>query len=74
MDNPNTIEFQLSDWLEGHEIKDDEDEELPGLFIIHAFGRCYDGKSVYTKITGYTPYFYVLIPEKLQSKSKYFLE
>ena len=72
----NSLEFQLYDWLEDHDIpindSDDEDEEndKPGNFIIHSFGRCDDGKSVYAKITGYTPYFYILLPDKLQNKSK----
>jgi DNA polymerase elongation subunit (family B) len=74
------LEFQLYDWLEGHEKKVDEDgecddeEDLPGDFIIHSFGRCDDGKSVYAKIIGYTPYFYFLLPNKLQSKPKTYLE
>jgi DNA polymerase elongation subunit (family B) len=71
----NSLEFQLYDWLEDHDIQtnnsDCEGEENgPGNFIIHSFGRCDDGKSVYAKITGYTPYFYILLPDKLQNKSK----
>ncbi len=71
-----SIEFQLYDWLEGHEeIRDedgdyDDDEDLPGKFIIHSFGRCDNGKSVYAKIVNFTPYFYMLLPNKLQNKSK----
>ena len=73
----NSLEFQLYDWLEGHEevINDDSDNEnLPGNFIIHSFGRCFDGKSVYAKIINYTPYFYILLPNKLQNKTKAYLE
>ncbi len=75
-----SLEFQLYDWLEGHEaIKDedgecDDDDDLPGQFIIHSFGRCDDGKSVYAKIVNYTPYFYMLLPNKLQNKNKSELE
>jgi len=75
-----SLEFQLYDWLEGHDIPVDEDgdfdedEDLPGEFIIHSFGRCDDGKSVYAKIVGFTPYFYFLIPNKLQNKPKSQLE
>lgn len=75
-----SLEFQLYDWLEGHEaIKDedgdyDDDEDLPGQFVIHSFGRCDDGKSVYAKIINYTPYFYMLLPNKLQNKSRSDLE
>ena len=75
-----SLEFQLYDWLEGHEAVKDEDgecddeEDLPGEFIIHSFGRCDDGKSVYAKITNFTPYFYILLPNKLQNKPKSQLE
>ncbi len=75
-----SLEFQLYDWLEGHEeIKDedgeyDNEDDLPGQFVIHSFGRCDDGKSVYAKIINYTPYFYMLLPNKLQNKNKTELE
>ena len=76
------LEFQLYDWLESHDAVKDKDEDgdydgeddLPGEFIIHSFGRCDDGKSVYAKITNFTPYFYILLPNKLQKKSKSELE
>ena len=69
----NTLEFQLYDWLEGHETPNDDsesEEDSVGNFIIHSFGRCDDGRSVYAKIIGYTPYFYILLPDQLQNKSK----
>ena len=70
----NSLEFQLYDWLEGHDYSNQEsDEDNPGEFIIHSFGRCSSGESVYAKITGYTPYFYILLPDKLQNKSKSYL-
>ena len=75
-----SLEFQLYDWLEGHEEVKDEDgennseDDLPGRFVIHSFGRCDDGKSVYAKIINYTPYFYMLLPNKLQDKNKNELE
>ena len=73
----NLLEFQLYDWLEAHTIVDNDDnseEDLPGEFIINAFGRCADGKSVYAKITGYTPYFYFILPKVLQNKQRSYLE
>ena len=76
-----SLEFQLYDWRECHDEivdknndNDNEGEELIGDFIIHSFGRCDNGKSVYAKIIGYTPYFYFLLPNKLQSKPKSYLE
>jgi DNA polymerase elongation subunit (family B) len=72
------LEFQIYDYLADHEeIVDenaDDEVERPGQFIIHTFGRCADGKSVYAKIINFTPYFYVLLPARLQSKSKSELE
>ncbi len=68
-----TIEFQIYDWCEDHETfnancsPEDVDEEDVGEYIINIFGRCEDGKSVYAKLKGYTPYFYILLPNKLQN-------
>ena len=73
----NNLEFQLYDWLEAHTTNDNDDnsdEDLPGEFIINSFGRCADGRSVYAKITGYTPYFYLLLPKVLQNKQRSYLE
>ena len=69
-----TIEFQLYDWFEDHEPCIDEDgdeiEDSIGNYIIKSFGRTEDGKSVYAKIVDYTPYFYALLPDRLQNLSK----
>jgi DNA polymerase elongation subunit (family B) len=71
----NLLQFQLYDWMEDHTIaEDDEGQEIPGEFIINAFGRCADGKSVYAKIVGYTPYFYFILPNNLQNKQRSYLE
>lgn len=70
-------EFQLYDYLEDHEtvqktitttIKSKQVEKTINYkkYIIHLFGRCEDGKSVYVKLTDYFPYFYILIPIKCQ--------
>ena len=58
----NKIEFQIYDWLEDH----DKDKK----YIIHIFGRCLNNESVYVKLTGFKPYFYILIPDKLQKKTQ----
>ena len=73
----NSLEFQLYDWLESHQTinnESDVEDDLPGEFIIHSFGRCDNGQSVYAKITGYTPSFYILIPDNLQNKPKHHLD
>jgi DNA polymerase elongation subunit (family B) len=65
-----SIEFQIYDWIEDHFLeKDDEDSGTEqkykaGEFIIHAFGRTMEGKSVYAKILKFTPYFYVQLPKQ----------
>ena len=56
--NNNKIEFQIYDWLEDH----DKDKN----YIIHIFGRCLNSKSVYVKLTGFKPYFYILLPNEIQ--------
>ena len=64
------MEFQIYDYLEGHEKQDESDEEsdsdTPTLpqFIIHVFGRTLDGKSVYCKLKNFTPHFYIKLPSK----------
>ena len=61
-----TLEFQIYDFVEDHEIidMDTEEEHKPlGDYIIHVFGRTEEGKSVYAKVTGFTPYFYIGLPE-----------
>ena len=68
-----TLEFQIYDYSEDHEISNnDSDEEHKGLgnYIIHTFGRTMDNKSVYAKITGFTPYFYIALPDKWIKNSK----
>ena len=54
------IEFQIYDFIE-------EDIEN---YIIHCFGRTLDGDSVYSKITGYTPHFYIELPSNWKNKSE----
>lgn len=49
------LEFQVTFWGFYHE-KDTEGEDV---YNIQAFGRTEDDKSVYVKITGFTPFFYV---------------
>ncbi len=66
-----TIEFQIYDWQEDHEIDEEEEEEDSedsknqeslGSYIIHTFGRTIEGKSVYMRIINYTPHFYIQLP------------
>ena len=75
------MEFQIYDYLEGHEKIEESDEDSdseagsPTLpqFIIHVFGRTLDGKSVYCKLKNFTPHFYVRLPTKWterEAKSK----
>jgi DNA polymerase elongation subunit (family B) len=86
MTNKQSIEFQIYDWLEDHYVEPDEDDsennKKIGEFIIHVFGRTIDGKSVYVKVTDFTPYFYIELPPtwaslnemKIETKLKQFKE
>ena len=68
-----SLEFQIYDWVEDHHIiKNDEDsgsddKNKIGEYIIHVFGRMLDGQSVYAKIEGFTPYFYIELPNEWYS-------
>ena len=86
MEKP-TLEFQIYDWLEDHYREPSEEDSGSeanklGEYIIHVFGRTMDGKSVYAKVTDFTPYFYIELPQtwsalgekKLEIKLKQFKE
>ena len=60
--NNESLEFQLYDWSEDLYITNNEsenNEDNIGKYIIHCFGRCENGKSVYAKIIKFEPYFYI---------------
>jgi DNA polymerase elongation subunit (family B) len=75
------IEFQIYDWMEDTYIEESNndsssecDNNIIGKYIIHVFGRCENGKSIYSRIINYTPYFYILLPDNIQNYSTYKLE
>jgi DNA polymerase elongation subunit (family B) len=74
----NNIEFQIYDWIEDtyieNEDSDSENNNNLGKYIIHLFGRCNDGKSVYARVINYTPYFYMLLPDNIQNYPTYKIE
>ena len=66
------LQFQIYDYREDNLDLDDDNTKL-GDYIIHCFGRTLDDKSVYARITNYTPYFYIKFPDITQdilSKTK----
>lgn len=62
------LEFQIYDWTETdkamEETIDSDEEQLPKKYLIQVFGRTICGKSVYCKITGFTPHFYIKVSDK----------
>ena len=67
-----SLEFQIYDYLEDHDSPDTDihgEEVGLGEYIIHVFGRTMDGQSVYTKVTGFTPYFYINLPDNWETLS-----
>ena len=66
------IEFQIYDYSEDHDVIEyDEDEYKPLTdYIIHVFGRTQDNKSIYAKVTGFTPFFYIELPTSWASNTK----
>ena len=68
-----TLEFQIYDYVEDHDtVETDSDEQYKPLgdYIIHVFGRTADDQSVYAKVTGFTPYFYIELPSKWLKNTK----
>lgn len=69
-----TLEFQIYDFREDHVFEKeghDSDSEMENVlpkYIIHTFGKTIDGKSVYCKVTDYTPYFFIELPEDWTKK------
>ena len=65
------IIFQIYDWMEDTYIENDDSDSDSninvGKYIIHVFGRCENGQSVYAKVINYTPYFYILLPDNVQN-------
>lgn len=61
---PAVLDFQICDWNTYHEI-DGKDEES---YVIQLFGRTEDDKDVCLKVTGFTPFFYVEVPETWNAK------
>ena len=70
------LQFQIYDYREDNldlEQDDENNNTKLGDYIIHCFGRTLDDKSVYARITDYTPYFYIKFPDITQdilSKTK----
>ena len=61
VDNVETYKLQISNWDWYQDDIDTEDDEP--VYTIMIFGRTSDDKSIYIKVKGYTPYFYIKIPE-----------
>lgn len=61
------IKFQTIAWDNFHEESgdvDDDGDPAPADFVIQAYGRTKDNKSIYARINGFTPYFFVKIPDE----------
>jgi DNA polymerase elongation subunit (family B) len=68
----NDLIFNVIDWHDVDEIPEsdvtDSDSEkkysdTDKKYVIKAFGRTLDGKSVYLKIDSFPPHFYILLPD-----------
>ena len=70
--------FQALSWKPYHIDRDEDSEDsesqdntdLPGYYTMDCYGKTLDGKDVYIKIMGYTPHFYIKIPEEYHSSCK----
>ena len=58
------IIFNVIDWNDLDDFDDEDDSNnFDSFYNIEAYGRTEDNKSVYLKITDFTPYFFVEIPK-----------
>ena len=76
----NTIIFKPLEWYDRDEKLPDSDSDEPNLkkeineqFYIYCFGRTEDKISVTLKITDYTPFFHILLPDNWIKKYNIFL-
>lgn len=53
------LEFQILDWNSYHRVNTDDVD----IYTVQMFGRTEDGKDVCLKVTNFTPFFYVLLPD-----------
>ncbi len=62
------IIFNVLDWndkeINEDEMSEDSASDSDLSYLIEAFGRTQDDKTVHLKINGFTPYFYVEIPKE----------
>ena len=81
--NEEDIEFQITDWYipESDRAADHfrrkagypRMEGDPPEYDICMFGSTIDGDSVFVKVTGFEPYFFVKVPEAWQTKGKAYM-
>ena len=72
----NNLVFQALHWTPYHIDRDEDSEDsetyqksdLPGYYTIDCYGKTLAGKDVFVKIMGFTPHFYIKIPEEYQKK------
>ena len=66
----NDLIFNVLDWKDKDDFDDDEDDEsFSSSYVIETYGRTNEGKSVFLKIKGYTPFFFVEIPSTWKESS-----
>ncbi len=60
------VDFQVLSWNTQDYQNDDDDNGHPGQLSYHIYLSGVDklGQSVTATVTGFTPYFYVLVPDK----------
>ena len=65
-----SIVCNIIDWDYYHEGDYENDEEIEDEdkeFVIDIFGRTENNKSIYIKVTKFTPFFFIEIPESWKS-------
>lgn len=61
--------FQISDWNHYHELGSDSENNDISLFTMRLYGTTNDGKKIFIRVDGFTPYFYVEIPKSWRKRT-----
>jgi len=58
-----------------HEISDEQRDQIGQYYYLHLFGKTTDNKSIYVKVSGFKPHFYVEIPKSWSNiNAKHFFD
>ena len=63
-----SIKLNIIDWNDYDEIEDESETSIDEKYYIEIFGKTKKDKSVYLKVTGFTPHFYIEVDDFWKKK------